>query len=391
MREGESETEIVKGAKSSLELFAGAGGSALGVERAGFEHVAVIERDPLACETLSANTDWPVIRHDVTEFDYSPFRDKVDLLSGGPPCQPFSLGGNHGAFRDSRDMFPEAIRAVREIRPKFFMFENVKGFARRRFADYLEYVKLQLKYPEIIPRENESHADHRGRLERYQKRGAKDGLRYEVKLAVLDAANYGIPQRRQRVFIVGCRGDLDIAWDFPPATHSRDALIWSQYVTGEYWERHSVPREERSIDPSIKRRAASMEEPPSTFPWKTVRDALVDLPDPVLEPKAAKAFDHHEFHPGARAYPGHTGSVLDAPAKTLKAGVNGVPGGENMLRHPEYGVRYFTIRECARLQGFPDDYSFRGPWSRMMRQLGNAIPTGLAKVVAKSILDILYA
>lgn len=94
---------------------------------------------------------------------------------------------------------------------------------------------------------------------------------------------------------------------------------------------------------------------------------------------------NHRFQPGARSYPGHTGSPLDEPAKTLKAGVHGVPGGENMLRRPDGGIRYFTVRESARLQTFPDDFSFHGSWSESMRQLGNAVPVTLAAIIAQSI------
>nr|MBA3323289.1 DNA cytosine methyltransferase [Pyrinomonadaceae bacterium] len=117
----------------SIELFAGAGGLALGVSRAGFNHDAVIERDRATCTTLRENqrqgmiplAEWPLFNQDVREFNYAAIPHGVDLLAGGPPCQPFSIGGKHGAHSDSRDMFPEAVRAVRELRPKAFLFENV--------------------------------------------------------------------------------------------------------------------------------------------------------------------------------------------------------------------------------------------------------------------------
>jgi DNA (cytosine-5)-methyltransferase 1 len=124
-----------------------------------------------------------------------------------------------------------------------------------------------------------------------------------------------------------------------------------------------------------------------TKPWKTVRDAITDLPDP--EKSFSKdAFDH-KFNPGARTYAGHTGSPLDEPAKTLKAGDHGVPGGENMLLKPNGSVRYFTVRESARLQTFPDDYRFPGSWTESMRQLGNAVPVTLAQAVGMSVADCL--
>ena len=120
--------------------------------------------------------------------------------------------------------------------------------------------------------------------------------------------------------------------------------------------------------------------------WETVRDAISDLPDPERYPNAVQA---HRFQPGARSYAGHTGSPLDEPAKALKAGDHGVPGGENMLRRPDGSIRYFTVRESARIQTFPDTFIFEGSWSEVMRQLGNAVPVRLASVIAESVCDLL--
>lgn len=119
-------------------------------------------------------------------------------------------------------------------------------------------------------------------------------------------------------------------------------------------------------------------------PWLTVRDAIADLLDPRTKDHSSKIANHW-LNPGARSYPGHTGSQLDAPAKVQKAGDHGVPGGENMLAYTDGKVRYFTVRECARLQSFPDEYVFEGPWTRCMRQLGNAVPVRLAEAVATAV------
>ena len=204
---------------------------------------------------------------------------------------------------------------------------------------------------------------------------------------VLNAADFGVPQRRERVFIVGFRADLEVEWTFPAPTHSREALLWSQWRSDEYWECHGLSRRggvpERRAAAAAKRLRAK----PSTKPWRTVRDALSGLPDPEIEREASRRYANHVFQPGARSYPGHTGSPYDEPAKTLKAGDHGVPGGENMLRRRDGSVRYFSVRESARLQTFPDDYLFHGSWTETMRQLGNAVPIALAEVVAKSIRD----
>ena len=122
-----------------------------------------------------------------------------------------------------------------------------------------------------------------------------------------------------------------------------------------------------------------------TLPWRTVRDAIQGLPDP--ESSGASRAPNHVFQPGARVYPGHTGSPLDLPAKTLKAGDHGVPGGENMLVRKDGSVRYFTIRESARIQTFPDGFRFHGSWTETMRQLGNAVPVVLAQRVATSVAE----
>jgi DNA (cytosine-5)-methyltransferase 1 len=123
---------------------------------------------------------------------------------------------------------------------------------------------------------------------------------------------------------------------------------------------------------------------PSLEPWRTVRDAISDLPDPIGH---KNEIPNHRYIPGARVYPGHTGSPLDEPAKTLKAGDHGVPGGENMLVYPNGKVRYFTVRESARLQTFPDDFIFEGTWGEAMRQLGNAVPVKLGQIIANSVKE----
>jgi DNA (cytosine-5)-methyltransferase 1 len=383
----------------SVELFAGAGGLAIGMANAGFHHAAVIEWNHDACETFRENqrhhmrsvAEWPLQEGDVRAFDYQSLRDEVVVVSGGPPCQPFSLGGKHRGHLDERDMFPEAVRAVRELRPKAFIFENVKGLMRETFASYFEYVNLQLTYPGLTRRRSENWREHRARLERHHT-SRRAQSEYNVVFRLLNAANYGVPQRRERVFLVGFRSDLDVKWSFPEETYSADALFQSKWLTGTYWDRHGIARRQRPhVAVHHKTRVNKLQcgalFEGTKLPWLTVRDAISDLPDPERFPKNGIA--NHMFNPGARSYPGHTGSPLDEPAKTLKAGDHGVPGGENMLARADESVRYFTVREAARLQTFPDDYTFRGPWTEAMRQLGNAVPVRLAETVARSVANAL--
>jgi DNA (cytosine-5)-methyltransferase 1 len=374
-----------------IELFAGAGGLGMGVTRAGFKTEAVIEIDRDCCATLRENKRHPLIRSwklldsDVRLIDFRQYEGVVDFVSGGPPCQPFSLGGKHKAFRDVRDMWPEAVRAIRETRPRAFLFENVKGLTRQAFANYYEYIFLQLSYPELACKKGEGWPEHLARLEQHHtSKRAGRGLSYRVVRRVLNAANYGVPQRRERVFFVGFRADLGLEWHFPDETHSLDALAWEKVITGEYWERHKVPKRERIVSERTKALAYRSSQP-ILLPWRTTRDAIADLPNPTSS-SAARVLNHR-LQLGARSYPGHTGSALDEPAKTLKAGVHGVPGGENMIALPNGSVRYLTVRESARLQTFPDDYKFHGSWTETMRQLGNAVPVALAQTVATSIRE----
>ena len=376
---------------TSLELFAGAGGLGMGLSLAGFSHVGVIEWDRWACDTIRENqrrghplvSGWPLHEGDVRRFDYGGIARAVDVVAGGPPCQPFSISGNHRAFLDERDMFPATVAAIRRLRPRAFIVENVKGLLRESFAGYFAYITLQLEFPELVRGGRETWEAHLARLQRHKTSGRRSGLGYNVVFQLLNAADYGVPQKRERVFIVGFRDDLGVRWSFPRATHSYDSLLADKFLTGAYWDRHQIPRKAREAPPGPGR--ARLADRGEARPWRTVRDALAGLPDPERDPGAAAAIPDHRFQPGVKFYPGHTGSPLDLPAKTLKAGDHGVPGGENALVRPDGGGRYFTVRESARLQTFPDSYVLHGSWTEAMRQLGNAVPVALAHAVGASV------
>ena len=335
----------------SVELFAGCGGLALGVARAGFEHDFIVECDEDSVTTLNENKKrkiqhvrhWDIEQSDTRELD---FRDLngIDLLSGGPPCQPFSIGGKHLGPRDPRNMWPEAIRAIREVRPKAFILENVRGLFRPDFSKYLDYITLQLSYPDIKRRNHEPWRTHLSRLRKHAKRHEVGD--YRVIARAINAADYGAPQKRHRAIFIGVSSEFGDKWDFPAPTHSHEALAWSKHVDRDYWERYGA---RRVVEPASEseaqalKRVISLKKKPKERPWLTVRDAIADLPPPTKREKIAG----HWQHPGARAYPNHTGSDFDEPAKALKAGDHGVPGGENMLSDRKGRVRYFTIREMA--------------------------------------------
>ena len=371
----------------SIELFSGAGGLALGTHAAGFQHEMLIEWKAEAAATLQFNVhhetvsgirDWRIEHGDIRDYHFSD-SGKLDLLAGGPPCQPFSIAGKHGGNEDERNMIPEFVRVLRELAPRAFLMENVRGLLRPGFRSYFNYSLLQLAWPEVRRREGEDWTAHLSRLEAGRADDSTD-LEYAVRFQVVNAADFGVPQVRHRVFVVGFRSDLRRDFVFPAPTHSAGALGQAQ-ADGTYWRRHRLETDQHQhqpgLGPELTRTGAPLE------PWRTVRDAIGCMPQPDVAGDGT--FHGHRYQAGARTYVGHTGSPLDLPAKALKAGDHGVPGGENMLRAPDGSVRYFTVREAARLQTFPDEWRFEGAWSEAMRQIGNAVPVRLAEVVASSI------
>jgi DNA (cytosine-5)-methyltransferase 1 len=320
----------------------------------------------LSGEALSRSS---ILQNDVRNVDWTAF-EGVALVSGGPPCQPFSGGGLSGGEDDERDMWPEVIRALRETHPKGFLFENVKGLLRPTFGDYRRRIVSSLERGgDVAP-------------------GAPK--RYEVVVVLVNAADYGAAQKRERVFIAGVRMDVGTLTPFPRATHTLQRLVWDKWVSGEYWRRHglrqpdaaTMSRAERSAFRDISRSCVQPEE----LPWQTCRDAFSGPGDPTT----LNCVQGHEPRGYGKQYAGHSGSVWDLPSKVLKAGVHGVPGGENMVVDSDGKARYFTVREAARLQGLPDEFNPSGSWSQVMRQLGNAVPAQLAEAAGRWVADMLY-
>jgi DNA (cytosine-5)-methyltransferase 1 len=374
----------------SLELFSGAGGLAKGLDLVGFQHEAFIEYNKQACISLRKNFDpSKVFEGKIQDYNFDQLKN-IDIVAGGPPCQPFSLGGKHKANNDDRDMFPYAIHAIDVLCPKIFIFENVKGLLRESFSEYFQYIILRLTYPKIRIKKNSDWFEHLNQLRSIKFQSCKD-IKYNVHFKLLDAADFGVPQNRERVVIVGTRSDLNINWKYPQKTHTLDRLLWDKFVSGSYWDEHKIPKAEREICPNeIKSKCEHLRESfgfmqPTENRWQTVRDALKSVP----HPNKRHNISDHIYRDGAKPYVGHTGSDIDFPAKTLKAGGHGVPGGENMIRYRNGGVRYFTVYEAKLIQTFPENFFITGAWSEALRQIGNAVPVKLAEKIGILVKDCL--
>lgn len=322
--------------------------------------------------------DWKQHKGDVRRVDWSGLAGRVRLLAGGVPCQPFSHGGKHEAQADSRNLFPEAFRAIRELEPRAVLIENVHGLLRDDFKQYFDYVLRCIAMPNITRRDGERWQSHNVRLrERQESKSYKPD--YIVKYQAINAADYGVAQIRRRVFIVAIRSG-EGEFTFPSPTHSRASLIHAQY-SGEYWDRWS-------ISPRIRHAKKDLPPKSNLLPWVTVRDVIAALPAAAADEEESEALlrvPNHWRIPGAKSYTGHNGSHYDWPSKTLKAGVHGVPGGENTLRLGPKRIRYYTLREAAAIQSFPTDYKFFGARLNVTRQIGNAVPPTLGKILAEEI------
>ena len=345
----------------------------------------------MACETLCRNLtptgttlEGSVHQVDVRVVRWRAHRDPVRLLAGGSPCQPFSLAGKHLGHDDSRNLFPEVLRAVRELRPAAVFLENVRGLLSGDPESYFAYILRQLECPVVEPYAGEYWANHDRRIRRHQQSSAYRAT-YNVAWRMLNAADYGIPQIRARLFIVAVRAG-GATYTFPPATHSKTTLLGEQ-LAGGYWIRHGLPAPLST--PRIPGTSGAYPGADECASWVTVRDGLSGLWKPAACESDARA--NHWVIPGARSYHGHSGSRMDWPSKTVKAGVNGVPGGENCVIGDDDRIRYYTLREAARMQSFPDTHLFMGSRSNVTGQIGNAVPPDLAAAVARPLRQALQA
>ncbi|EQV89536.1 modification methylase Eco47II [Escherichia coli KOEGE 71 (186a)] len=339
------ETKISNNVYTVLELFAGAGGMALGLEKAGLKSVLLNEIDSHACKTLRKNRpEWNVVEGDVSQVDFTPYRNTVDVLAGGFPCQAFSYAGKKLGFEDTRGtLFFEFARAAKEINPKVLLAENVRGLLNHDDGRTLETIKniiTDLGYTLFEPR-------------------------------VLKAIFYKVPQKRERLIIVAVRNDLADGIDYEwPSSYNKILTLKDALKKGVLYD-SDVPESEGQKYPKRKAEILSMV-PPGGY-WR-------DLPEDIQKEYMLKS-----FYLGG----GKTGMARrlswDEPSLTLTC----APAQKQTERcHPEE-TRPLTVREYARIQTFPDDWVFEGPMSAKYKQIGNAVPVNLSFAVGKSVVHLL--
>lgn len=329
---------------TSIELFAGGGGLALGMEKAGFHHVLLNEFDHSACETLRQNrSEWNIVEGDIHDVDFTPYRDKVDFLSGGFPCQAFSYAGKRLGFEETRGtLFFELARAVKEIRPKVFMGENVRGLVEHDKGRTLQTIKdviAELGYTLIEPR-------------------------------VLRAIQFNVPQKRERLILIAIRNDIAPYVKFEwPSVSDKIRTLRDAFYAGELFDT-DVPLSDGQKYPESKRKV--MELVPEGGDWR-------DLPEDV-----AKDYMKGSYNLGG----GKTGMArrlaLDEPSLTLTC----APAQKQTERCHPLETRPLTVREYARIQTFPDDWRFSGNLSAQYKQIGNAVPVNLAWAIGRSLIRL---
>ncbi len=331
---------------TSVELFAGAGGLALGMHMAGFRHVLLNEIDAMACQTLRKNhPEWNVLEGDIHQVDFTPLHGKVDFLSGGFPCQAFSYAGKKGGLNDTRGtLFFELARAVKTIQPKVFMGENVKGLLSHDGGKTLDVIRNAIKelgYTLVEPR-------------------------------VLKAIMYQVPQKRERLILVAIRNDIyekgvRFKW---PDPYRRVMTLRDAFFKGDLFSQ-DVPHSEGQLYPAKKARVMAMV--PEGGDWRNL---------PVNE---QKEYMGGSFYLGG----GKTGMArrlsMDEPSLTLTC----APAQKQTERCHPTETRPLTVREYARIQTFPDDWDFAGSLADQYKQIGNAVPVNLSFAIGRSLIRLL--
>lgn len=329
---------------TTIELFAGAGGLALGMEKAGFNHILLNEFDHSACETLRHNrSNWNVVENDIHNVDFTPFLGKVDLLTGGFPCQAFSFAGKRLGFEETRGtLFFELARAVKECKPKVFMAENVKGLLGHDGGRTLSVIKdviAELGYTLIEPR-------------------------------VLRAIQYDVPQKRERLILIAIRNDIAplVIFEWPDVSDSFRTLR-DAFFAGDLYD-CDVPLSLGQKYPDSKIKV--MELVPEGGNWR-------DLPHDI-----AKEYMKGSYNLGG----GKTGMArrlaLDEASLTLTC----APAQKQTERCHPTETRPLTVREYARIQTFPDDWCFCGSLSAQYKQIGNAVPVNMSWALGRALIRL---
>lgn len=306
---------------TSIEICAGAGGQALGLEQAGFEHIALVEYESEYCECLKTNRpQWNVQCMDVRNFDGKIYQGKVDLLAGGVPCPPFSIAGKQLGADDERDLFPEMLRLVEEIQPKVVMIENVRGLLSPSFDMYRNAIMTKLRQ-----------------------------LGYTAHIKLLNASDFGVPQLRPRVIIIGISKQLEDTFTYPSKLKDNHPTVGDtlyDLMAANGWK---IAQQ-----------------------WKEKANSIA----PTIVGGSKK----------------HGGPDL-GPTRARKAwadmGVNG-NGVADYAPEPDFvGMPKLTPRMIARIQGFPDVWDFGNKKTRACRMIGNAFPPPVAKAVGLQIVKVL--
>lgn len=330
---------------SLVELFAGAGGLALGLEQAGFNSVLLNEKDKYACDTLRTNRpSWNVVEDDIKDVDFTYLKGEVDLLTGGFPCQPFSYAGKQLGFEDLRGTLVfEMARAIKEIQPKVFLAENVKGLAENDNGRTLSTIIKVL-----------------------------EDLGYKIlEQDIYKSIFYKVPQKRERLIIIGVRADIADGFRFTKPSPYHKVLTVKDALKAGVLYKADVPLSTGQL--YTKRKAEIMSFVPEGGYW---RDLPLDL---------QKEYMMKSFYLGG----GKTGMARrlswDEPSLTLVC----TPAQKQTERcHPSES-RPLTTREYARIQTFPDDWIFKGSDNQVYKQIGNAVPVNLALAIGKAIVKML--
>lgn len=306
---------------SSIEICAGAGGQALGLEQAGFQHIALVEYEEEYCKCLKDNRpNWNVLCQDVHQFDGTPYIGQVDLLAGGVPCPPFSIAGKQLGENDERDLFPQMLRLVEEIKPKTVMIENVKGFLGNSFTDYRNKILNTLYI-----------------------------LGYNTHVQLLNASDYGVPQLRPRVVIVGIRKDINDIFQFP--INQSDETISVGKCIQDLMGKNG---------------------------WRNLSE-WVHTANKIAPTLVG----------GSKKHGGPDLGPTRARAAWAELGIDGKGIANEAPNENFTGMPRLTPRMLARIQGFPDDWTFGKKKTAACRMIGNAFPPPVAKKVGLQIKKVL--